>query len=123
MRNLAQVVIYILALLAGLLAGFFIVFNSIFSDVSGMGERLFSLLLVIVVYGALGLVCGYLTSSPAVGIPLAAPAVLIVIWYTFSEPGNLPLHLLYIATTLAAAFGGAYGGARLRARRPAVSGE
>ena len=108
---------YALAIVAGLLAGFFIVFNSVFSDVSGTDERVFSFALILVVYAVLGLIVGYLAASWLVGIVLAAPAVLLVAWYAvLREPDNLALHLLYIAVTLAAACLAAYAGGRVAVR-------
>jgi hypothetical protein len=114
-------VCYALALLAGLLAGFFLVFNSVFSDVIDTGERLFSFILIILVYGALGVVLGYLAASWPVGLVLAAPAVLFVAWYTLREPGNPPLHLAYIVVTATSACLSSYLGERIatRAKTPA----
>jgi hypothetical protein len=102
--------------MAGLLAGFFVVFNSVFSDVTDSGERLFTFALVIVVYLALGIAFGIAAISWQVGLVLAAPALLFVTWYTLREPGNLPLHLAYMALTLAASSVGAYIGTRIATR-------
>jgi len=121
MNNLWILLIYTLALIAGVLAGFFIVFNSVFSDVGSAGERIFSFVLVVIVYAVLGLIFGYLAGSWNVSLPLAIPAVLLVLWYTFREPGTLLLDFAYIVVTLATACLGSYGGAMLRARGRALS--
>lgn len=121
MPNLRLLLTYTVALLAGLLAGFFIVFNSIFSDVAGAGERLFSFVLVIGVYAILGLILGFSAASWVAGLPLVVPAVLFVIWYSLREPGHVLLHLAYVIATLAAGGLGAYAGAALWARRRATS--
>ena len=50
--------------IVGLIPGFFIVFNSVFSDSSGsLNERLFTFLLVIVVYVILGFIVGFIPRS------------------------------------------------------------
>jgi hypothetical protein len=121
MNSLGVILVYAIALVAGVLAGFFIVFNSVFSDVTSAGERIFSFVLVVIVYAVLGLIFGYLAGSWAVSLPLAIPAVLLVLWYTFREPGTLLLNFVYIVVTLAAACLGSYGGATLRTRGRALS--
>lgn len=121
MRDLMSFTIYTVAVIAGIVAGFFIVFNSIFSDVSDSGERVFSFALVIGVYGILGLLFGFLARSWKAGLALAAPAVLLVVWYSSREPENFPLHVAYIVVTVGTAWVGAYWGARLRNRATPVS--
>ncbi len=114
--NMMRLLGYGGALLVGALAGFFLVFNILFTDVSSTNERLYSFGLIIVVYLVLGLIFGYLTATWNVGLVLSLPAVILALLYSVREPGNLLLHLAYILATLSAACIGAYGGARLAVR-------
>jgi hypothetical protein len=103
---------YLLALALGLLAGFFVVFNAVFTDGGALGERLMTYGIVIVVYGLLGFL--FSLASPAEArlwtALLSAPAVLILILYTFKEHQAWLLHLSYfvlapIVTHVAASLG------------------
>lgn len=109
------------ALLTGAIMGFFIVFNSIFSDVFSWQQRIFTFLLVIVFYGLISLLFGFF--SPQLswrwGVWIAAPAVLFVIFYSISDGFRPVLYLFYIILTLACACGGAYLGAITRSNRNA----
>ena len=59
-----RLMVTIFAFIVGLIPGFFIVFNSVFSDSNGsFNERLFTFLLVIVVYVILGLIFGFIENS------------------------------------------------------------
>jgi hypothetical protein len=110
---------YLLALALGLLAGFFVVFNSVFSDGGDVGERLMTYGIVIVVYGSFGFL--FSLARPAktklwVAL-LSAPAILILILYTFSEPQAIMLHLSYLLLTPAAAHAGAAAGSAIRNKK------
>jgi len=101
-----KIIGYILALVIGLLPGFFIVFNSVFTDSSGsLWERVLTFILVIFSYGILGLIFGFIgrETSWKWGLWLSAPAVVILVLYSFKEPGTILLNLLYIVLTLASA--------------------
>jgi hypothetical protein len=108
---------YTLALIIGFVLGVFIVFNAVFSDSnSSASERAMTFLLVIAAYGVTGGLFGYLGTARSWqwGIWLSAPAVLILVWYSFSEQHLIILNLAYIALTLASACAAAYYGKRLK---------
>ena len=102
------------ALVVGFVVGFFIVLNSIFSDVFTFKERLYSFLLVILFYGVIGLVFSLVSPSWKWGLWLAAPAVLLVIFYSISDGFRPLLYISYIVLTIVCACGGAYLGAKIR---------
>ena len=110
---------YLLAVLAGIPPAFFLVFNALFSDGGSAPERLLSFSLVIVTYGALGLVFSFFRPKPSWqwGIWLSIPAFIIVGWYSFRETGNLSLHLLYLVAATTPACSAAFIGKRLSAKR------
>lgn len=106
-------------LAVSLLAAFFAVFNSVFSDVFGAAERFGTYVYVGVVYFVCGFVAGL--AGPAhvrrwVWI-LSVPAVAILLLYTFSEPQNMLIHLGFALLAPFAAFAGARAGARLRTKK------
>ena len=110
-------IIAILAFLLGLIPGFFIVFNSVFSDSSGsLNERLFTFLITIVAYAILGFIFAFIkTSKPWISwICLSLPAVIILILYSFKETTNLGLNFLYACLTVASSWAGSYLRERLR---------
>lgn len=109
--------VYALAIVTGILPAFFIVFNSVFSDSSGaLGERLFTFLLTAAAYGILGFLFGYFSPSSSVrsGIALSAPAVLILILYTFKEPQTALLSIAYLVVTVITACAASSLGAYFR---------
>jgi MFS family permease len=107
------------ALAAGFVVGFFIVLNSLFSDVFTWQERLYSFVLVILAYGLLGLIFGMISPSLSWkwGLWLAAPAVLLVIFYALTDGFRPFLYTFYILLTLICACGGAFLGTGLRLKK------
>lgn len=110
----------ILLLLASLLAAFFFVFNSVFSD-GGIGDRAMAFAITAGVYLILGLVSGL--ASPTrprrwMWI-LSAPAAAILFLYTFSEPQSLLLHAFFAGLVLLAVYAGVRVGMRSRAPKKA----
>ena len=87
------------ALAAGFVVGFFIVLNSLFSDVFTWQERLYSFVLVILAYGLLGLIFGMISPSLSWkwGLWLAAPAVLLVISYSYRRVSPFFVYFLHSA--------------------------
>ena len=114
--SITRIAGYGAALLIGALAGFFLVFNILFSDVSSTNERLYSFALIIAAYLVLGAIFGYFMATWHVGLVLSLAAVILALLYSAREPGNLALHLAYILATVASACAGAYAGARLAGR-------
>ena len=112
-----KVIITILAFIVGLIPGFFIVFNSVFTDSSGdLIERLVTFLLVIVVYVILGFIFGLIEKSKSwlTWFSLSLPAVIILVLYSFKETNLLGLNILYASLTLGSSWLGAYASGCLR---------
>lgn len=111
---------FIAAFILGILPGFFIVFNSVFSDSNGsIIERLVTFVLVIVSFGIPGAILGYIgyRTSWRWGIPLSMPSILILAAYSFKEPGLLLLLLVYAALTIVSSIISSYLGSRLAMRK------
>ena len=91
-----------LAIIIGILPGFFLVFNFMFSDIISLNERILSFLIVIAAYLILGAAFGLAGSdiSWRWGIWLSLPAIIIASIYSFSEAGTLALNLAYSASAL-----------------------
>jgi hypothetical protein len=89
----------ILSLALGALVGFFVVFNSVFSDSgSSPGERLFTFVLVIAVYGIIGFALGMLVPGKPLlwSVVTCLPAAVILVWYAFREPGVILYSIAYL---------------------------
>lgn len=84
----------ILALVFSLLTGFFVVFNSLFSDILTFEARIGAFAYVFIAYLVLGLFWGFIW--PSVGTKwvwwIAGAGVVIAILLTFAEPGQILLH-------------------------------
>jgi hypothetical protein len=108
---------YTLALIIGLVLGVFIVFNAVFSDSNGsVSERAMTFLIVIAAYGVIGGLFGYIgpARSWKWGAWLSAPAILILVWYSFTEQHLIMLNLAFMAVTLTTACSAAYYGKLLK---------
>lgn len=110
---------FVLALVTGILPGFFLVLNFMFSDIIASSERGFSFLVVIVVYLILGAAFGLASSDVGWkwGIWLSLPAIILASIYSFSESGTLMLNLLYSAASLGSSAAGSHLGAKLSKKR------
>ncbi len=122
LSNVKKVLIlmeHLVAVLMGLPLAFFLVFNAIFSDGTSIVERFISFALIIISYGILGLVFGFIwpKHSWRWGIWISITAFLIVGWYSFRETEYLPLHFSYLAVTAASACLAALAGTRLSVKR------
>lgn len=113
---------YPFAFLIGLIPGFFVVFNSIFSDVTSLSQRILTIATVTAVYATLGFFFGYIGPGTrwAWGIPLSLPAIMILLLYTFSEPENWLLHLFFAVLAAAASSMSANVAAGLKKQREAL---
>ena len=110
----------VILVLASLLAAFFGVFNMVFSDVFGVGERIGSYVYVAVIYLVFGFLAGLLGPTRArrwVWI-LSAPAVTVLVLYTFTEFQNILIHAGFAVLVPFASVAGVRAGARLRAKKP-----
>lgn len=101
--------VYISATVLGILAGFFFVFNAVFSDVSSPSDRLFAVAVVSGVYLVLGFLFGRATFRPPMwwAVYVSGPALAMLAAYTFREPGGFLLHLFFAVVTFGAALAGA----------------
>jgi len=106
----------VLAIIVGILVGFFGVFNSVFSD-AGLHERLISIGVIFIIYAVFGCLLGYLLprSSWIWGLFLGVPGALFLFLYLLSE-FNL-YYMLYIVLLIVVACLAAYGGSRLQSRK------
>jgi len=111
--------IYILAFLTGLLPGFFLVFNFMFSDVITLYDRSLSLLVVALAYLVLGAAFGLtdIGSGRMFGLCLCLPAIILALLYSFKETGTVFVNLLYVAAATGAAIAGAVLGTKLSRKR------
>lgn len=107
---------YFLAFAAGLVAAFFVVFNSLFSDVSSLNDRAATLVLTTVTYAVLGGVFGTFSRTQGWkwGLWVSLPAIVLVALYSTHEPERLLLHLLYLSLALGPASLAAYIASRRR---------
>jgi hypothetical protein len=105
----------VLSIVTGIFLGFFGALNSVFSD-GELNERLVFIGIILVIYGILGAVWGFLIPrfSWKWGLFLGSPGVLILLLFTLFEFN--PYFLIYIALNLLLACGGAWGGNSLRKR-------
>ena len=110
----------IIGFIIGIVPGFFIVFNSVFSDSNGsIFERLFTFLLVIISYAILGLAFGFVGRKKPWewSTSISLPAIIILALYSFQEPHLIGLNLFYLCLTFASVWLGSYLGLRLKARK------
>ena len=105
----------ILSILVGGFLGFFGVFASVFAD-GGLTERLIAIGVILLIYGVLGLVWGFLLPnfSWKWGLLIGAPGVLFLGVYLLSE-FNL-FYLLYMALILCLTSLGGWGGSVIKNR-------
>jgi len=108
-----------LALIIGILPGFFLVFNFMFSDIISLNERILSFLIVIAAYLILGAAFGLAGSDIGWkwGIWISLPAVIIALAYSFSEAGTLAINLAYSASALGSSAISAYLTSKLLRKR------
>ncbi|MSQ12615.1 MAG: hypothetical protein EXR47_00415 [Dehalococcoidia bacterium] len=67
-------------------------------------------------YALLGVVCGALLRTWRAGLWLSAPALVMIVLYSFREHNRLWLHAAVVAVAVAFALGGAWGGAKVRGK-------
>src|SRR5512133_308984 len=112
MKNIIGIV---LSILTGIFLGFFGALNSVFSD-GELKERLVFIGVLLVIYGILGLVWGFLIPKFTWkwGLFLGGPGALILLLFTLLEFN--PYFLIYMVLILILTCGGAWGGSALRKR-------
>ncbi|HBW33863.1 MAG: hypothetical protein VR66_11150 [Peptococcaceae bacterium BRH_c23] len=93
---------------------------SVYSDSSGSPrERLFTFLLVIATYVILGLIFGLIEKSkPGLSwVSLSAPAVIILVLYSFKELTLIELTILFACLTVGSSWLGSFLSERLRPKK------
>jgi len=107
-------IIKLLAILIGIIIGFFGVINSVFSD-GALAERLITISIILAIYAILSALLGFLLPaySWAWGLLLCIPGVLFLFLYMFTEFN--PYYLIYIITLISVSCLGAYGGNKIKA--------
>jgi hypothetical protein len=104
--------------LTGILPGFFLVFNFMFTDVTSVYERVFSFLLVAVTYLLLGTAFGLAAYAAGMaGVWLSLPAILFVLIYSFKETDSALINILYAAVALLFSLIGSRLGTKLSKNR------
>jgi len=91
------------------------VFNSVFSDPGPLSERIFTLVLTAIVYALLAAGCAWLAGdAKMVALVVAAPGIVLLLIYSFREPQNIALHMLYAVISAGSSWYGArpFGHAR-----------
>lgn len=112
------------ALAVGVLAGFFVAFNAVFSDVFGLDGMLGAIAYVLVSYAVVGFVFGL--AGPKTSwrwTPwLAGPGVLLAALMLGDDAGRIAYVLGVMLSAVVAAFAGSWAGARARGRRVSPPG-
>ncbi len=113
MKNIIGIV---LSILAGISLGFFGAFNSVFSD-GEMNERLVFIGIILLIYGILGFVWGFLIPkySWKWGLFIGGPGVFILMFFMLGEFN--PYFLIYMALIIGLACFGGWIGSVLRLRK------
>ena len=106
----------LLALVLGCLLGFFGVFVSVFAD-STLNEQYAIILIILLVYGILNGVWGYLMPSISWiwGIIFGAPGVILLFIYYRTQPN--PLYPIYMALILAVSCICGRAGSKIKTKR------
>lgn len=106
----------LITLVAGALIGFFGVFVSVFSD-GLVYERLVTILIVLIIYGIVGIVLGFLkpTYTWLYMLSLSMPGVIILALYS-SREFNI-LYVAYIILILAFSFFGTKTGKSMKRKK------
>ncbi|MBE0475688.1 MAG: hypothetical protein IBX62_01105 [Coriobacteriia bacterium] len=116
MDRLKRIAGRVFAVLLGVVWGFFVSFNAVFSDVFGARDMAGALVYVLVGFALLGL--GFGLAAPSTGPRwawwLATPGVLMVALFTIGEYQRLLYHALVVAAVVGGAAGGAALGAFVR---------
>jgi hypothetical protein len=98
-----RIVLRVLAVVVGVLWGFFVAFNVVFSDVFVLGEMVVAVAVVLGAYAIPGAILGLF--EPEYGwrwaLWLAPPGVLLVLWQLGDAPQRWPYHLAVIVAIVA----------------------
>lgn len=113
---MGKILAMVTAVVAGILLGFFGVFNSVFSD-GGTFERLITIAIVLIIYAGLGGLWGFFSpQSPWRWVlALALPGIVFLAVYILREYN--PFYVVYMVLILCFSSLGVYGGHALRRQR------
>lgn len=103
----------IIAIILGLLIGFYGVLVSVFADCS-MKERILSIGVILLIYLILGMIWGWISPKQSWkwGLYIGMPGSIILLIYSFAEVSMLPYFILYIGGILTITCFGAYVSAK-----------
>ncbi|NLK65847.1 MAG: hypothetical protein GX289_12260 [Tissierellia bacterium] len=106
----------IVTIIIGIALGFFGVMVSVFSDGSTY-ERLITILVILILYGVLSLIIGFIRPVRPWGhmLALSLPGVIMLIFYTIKEFNFL--YIVYIVLILLIVFFGTKSGKSLKKKR------
>lgn len=111
-----RILVFLSAFIVGILPGFFIVFNSVFTDSNGsIWERIVTFMLVIVVFSVLGFFFGRLSKEKSImlGIMLSLPSMILLMLYLIKVPSLWGFILIYLVLTIGTScFGSTLGAHR-----------
>jgi hypothetical protein len=101
----------------GLVAGFFVAFNAVFTDVFGFGDMLGAVAYVLVSYTLLGLLFGVLGRTTGVrwALWLAPPGLVLVAFSLLDSTERIPYIASVVVAVVVGSLGGAWAGMRLSA--------
>lgn len=116
-----SVIFHVLAFITGFFAAFFTILPSIFSDSGSTGERIFTFILVLIVYLIISVVYGFINRGRRSYISLLIPGLILVILFTISDTPDSAvrwlLHMSYIFTAMFASVSGDRIGGLIKIRK------
>ncbi|HBC32632.1 MAG TPA: hypothetical protein DC024_15465 [Clostridiales bacterium] len=115
-KNKKKLISIIVTLVIGIVLGFFGVMVSVFSD-GGTYERILTILIILIIYGVLSLIIGFIRPVKPWGhmLALSLPGVVMLIFYTIKE-FNI-LYIVYIVLIILFTFFGTKSGKSLKRKK------
>ena len=115
-KDKKKLISIIVTLVIGITLGFFGVMVSVFSDGSTY-ERIITILIILIIYGLLSLIIGFIRPVKPWGhmLALSIPGVLMLVFYTIKE-FNI-LYIAYIVLILLFTFFGTKSGKSLKRKK------
>lgn len=115
-KDKKKLISIIVTLVIGIVLGFFGVMVSVFSD-GGTYERIITILIILIIYGVLSLIIGFIRPVKPWGhmLALSLPGVVMLIFYTIKE-FNI-LYIVYIVLIILFTFSGTKSGKSLKRKK------
>jgi hypothetical protein len=115
-KDKKKLISIIVTLVIGIVLGFFGVMVSVFSD-GGTYERILTILIILIIYGVLSLIIGFIRPVKPWGhmLALSLPGVVMLIFYTIKE-FNI-LYIVYIVLIILFTFFGTKSGKSLKRKK------